>query len=307
MKKNKSCLKLNKVSIKYLSKLIFLSALFTTLVACDKRPDAIPKPALERKADFIVNRERLFETGETTPIVFKGNLYLIHNETPNIQVTDILGNRIHLQESRHAYISAFVYNDTVYVYGQNTQTKFIEMISTTDLINWTAPREILKFGKLFNTSITIGKDNKFIMALEYHNYGKFNPAFFESTDLVNWKAIGKPMMTEYYVGAPTIRYFAPYYYVFYISRTAAPNYTWNTNVARSTDLVTWEDSQVQVLAASDEKMNNASDIDFEEYNGVTHIVYINNSQTGAPNLPDAGLIKAEFNGTVKEFCEKFFE
>lgn len=269
------------------------------------------KPALAQIQTWINKQGFLYASGETTPIVFNGLLYYINVGNQSIQVLDSSGAVISQYYAPVEYISAFVNNGTVHVfsteYGSHNR---ISMYSSNDLFTWSAHGVVIPDSgeKFFNTSVTVGDGGRFTMAVEYLHEDLFSPRFYESTDLLNWTPVGGRMFDEYYTAGMTIRYFAPYYYVFYISETdpAKGPHEWNTNVARSIDLSTWEDSKIQVLAASQEPDGNASDIDFVELGGEVKIVYLNTSQDMRTPTPGVGLIKATYSGTLKQFCEEFF-
>lgn len=293
-----------------MKKLLILSVLF--LAGCSggdfKTTILRYKEPLSKIATWINKIGVIAPTGETTPIVFNGAVYLIHDAAPNFEILDENGALIHFQNASLEYISGFENNGVAYVFGsKHGSHDKILMQSSTDLINWSQPVEVLRGGLLFNTSVTITPLG-FTMAVEFLANDIFRTKFYTSADLINWEPIGSVMMPEYYGAAPILRYVSPYYYVIYTSESdPAIHHSWNLNIARSSDLTNWQDSLTQVIAASNEPQNNASDLDMVEFNGVTKIYYLNTSQSMQESLIGAGLIKAEYAGSLAQFCEEFFK
>ena len=128
---------------------------------------------------------------EVTPFVFKDKLYRMeswqkqwehpddtdgsHFTKDEIRIRDMAADRI---VSRpligHGLGMTYVWEDTVYVFAGNwgTEKKWnirnILMTSSTDLINWTEPQQVLRSDdheKFFNVSVCRGED-QFIMLVE---------------------------------------------------------------------------------------------------------------------------------------------
>ena len=298
-------------------KKIFIFGFFGLLiVACSNDSSFSPLKLLRYKEPLSkiftgINKIGVIsETGETTPILFNGSVYLIHDIGKNFEILDENGGLVHTQNANVEYVSGFVNNGTAYVFGSEWRAHDkILLYYSTDLINWSGPITVYSGDglKLFNTSV-IKRYNDFLMAIEFLEDDFFKTKFLKSDDLVRWTKDGAVMFPQYYTAAPTIRYIAPYHYVFYTSESdPAIHHSYNLNVARSLDLISWQDSNIQVIAASQEPQNNASDLDFVEFNGKLQIYYLNNSQAMQKPLPGAGLIKSEYNGTLKQFAEEFFK
>lgn len=252
---------------------------------------------------------------------YKGHSYMrFVNARNGSQIGEIFGENLHMG-------NAFVYNGKMIVTcTESWGAKRIMQMESEDLIHWTKPRQILKGSgwQCYNTSICQAED-KLVMAFELGAPKKitgvpFTMLFAESTDGVNWTVIKDATYGKNkYTGGPMLRYFNGFYYLFYLN--ALENGSYETNVARSTDLVNWEESTLNpVLSASDDdkKMavnfspvlsdriikaenRNASDIDMCFFNGKLNITYSWGNQHGIEFLGTA-----EAKETEMDFCEKFF-
>ena len=200
-------------------------------------------------------------------------------------------------------------------------------LESKDLIRWTTPRLILDDPRQvgYNTSVCKAGD-KFVMIYELgapkekvgdHPFTMF---FAESKDLVSWRAIdGAVFGFDHYTGGPMVRYFAGYYYVFYLGGSYDDGF--ETVVARSQDLKNWEYSKKIVLGygEADYKLHevfpasevarvkaanniNASDLDMCEFNGNLELVYSWGNQRGVEFLARA-IVPGM---TEQQFCESFF-
>jgi hypothetical protein len=128
----------------------------------------------------------------------------------------------------------------------------------------------------------------------------FSSRFLTSSNLEAWQSLGDLFMADKYLGCPTIRFYNGFYYVFYLGDLGHHA----TLVARSQDLISWEHSPKAVLSAldrSDEGLNN-SDMDLEEKDGKTRIIYAFGSQTSGW----ADIRVAEYDGAISSFLNEFF-
>lgn len=224
--------------------------------------------------------------------------------------------------------NAFVEGDKIIVtsvihWGGN---KFYQTEST-DLVHWTEPRVIVEDPAYagFNTSVC-KTDDGYMMIFEL---GKplelvgvpYTMFFAFSRDLNSWEVLPDACFAkDHYSGGPMLRYFAGYYYVFYLNIPGENAY--ETCVARSRDLKNWEYSPKnpvlsfgdgdKILApdfpmAEAERVRsaqdiNTSDLDMCEYNGNLELIYSWGNQHGTEFLA-----RGQVPGmTEQAFCESFF-
>lgn len=295
--------------------LILITTCFSACSLVQSSDDSKPiryKATLAKIDKSIVKHGKIHPNGETTPFVWNNQLHYFINSPAAIDIRDADMNQISHTSAPMQYGSAFVHNGRIYAFG-TTPLNYgqISMMSSADLINWTAPVVVLTGGGLYNTSVALSPNGEFIMAVEYASLDDdnfFKTKFYKSNDLTNWTYTGFKMFPRHLTSAPTLRYVSPHWYVVYTSESfPGINKSWNLNIARSTDLSSWQDSDTQVIAASDELDGNASDLDFVEFNGVLEMTYLTTPQDGRPIAhPDTGLVRATYNGTLKQYLEQFF-
>ena len=200
------------------------------------------------------------------------------------------------------------------------------LTESTDLIHWTEPRVIIDNPAFagFNNSVCKTPDG-WMMLFELLKPEDlvgvpFTMFFAFSKDLQDWQVLPDVCFgKDHYTGGPMLRYFAEYYYVFYLNIT--PENTYETCVARSTDLKNWQYRPEPVLSygekdkifAPDFPMAkaaevqaaqdiNASDLDMCDYNGNLELIYSWGNQHGTEFLA-----RAQVPGmTEQEFCESLF-
>ena len=200
-------------------------------------------------------------------------------------------------------------------------------LESRDLINWSVPRLILDdpLQAGYNTSVC-RVENKYVMVYELGKPTEkvgvpFTMFFAESHDLVTFRVIEDAVFgKEHYTGGPMLRYFAGFYYIFYLNGSYEDGF--ETFVARSKDLKNWVYSSrnpvlgygkkdyhtLDVFPASEKARMlaaeniNASDLDMCEFNGNLELVYSWGNQRGKEftaraTVPDM---------SEREFCESFF-
>ncbi len=208
----------------------------------------------------------------------------------------------------------------VYVFGVNeaSDRKFVEMTWSEDLKDWSDPVKVLDSpaGKIFNVSLW--KDDRgYVFLWETDGVGKpFTMCFgrLENlTDTWNEHIIeGAVYGREKYTGGPEVVFTNGWYYLLYLEDLESG---WETRVARSKDLVTWEDASEDrpFLPFSEDHKNlplhppevqeiNASDPGLTEYNGQV-IVYF----TGGIQQRGGDLQWARYEGAVEGLLSSFFE
>ncbi len=277
---------------------------------------------------------------ETTPFVFKDKLYLMESwqvqwETPGVpegssmqhdqvRIRDVAGDRIvSTPLVGHGLAFTFVWEGRVYVFGSNWgtekkwQVKDISVTSSDDLVNWTEPKVVLHANddeNFFNVAVCRGAD-KFVLLVETNDprWPAFTFKYFTSDDLMTWTQVPEAYYgTNKYVGGPALYYEGDHYYTLYLQSLGDAHY--ETRVARSTDLVTWDDApegrpfvtyqpelKVHALRPHYIREQNASDAEMVYFGGKTIVYY-----TGGDQQICGDLQRAEFLGTPRELLEHFF-
>ena len=233
----------------------------------------------------------------------------------------------------HSFGCCYAEDGKMYVHGVRGGGggTVIDCFVSSDLENWeisvalTFPENI----QVYNTSVCKG-DGRYIMAIEiggkHPAVGRqFTCVFAESADLIHWSMLD---MMEYsysrerYTACPCIRYVDGFYYIIYLE--GAPCHRWIPYIVRSRDLMEYElgvtnpimwpdDGDKKVICPerfSTAQLDyiehavdcNNSDIDLCYYNGKTLITYSWGNQYGKEFLA-----LAEYEGSVEEFLQSFFE
>ena len=276
--------------------------------------------------------------GEMTPFRFRDVLYRLEN---NSRLTDdagkIVSGCVIRRESDdqviaahpmdgHYFITAFVWNDRCYCYGQNIKDRHrLDMTVSDDFIHWENPHCILDLTQenacVFNNGVT-WDGKRFVMLYETSDpkYPIFTFKFMESTDLIHWKPIpGALYGQEKYVGGPAL-YYSPedgYYYVTYVDQYVHPierRLNYRTLLTRSRDLIHFEDAPegrsvvepVYSYRAHPEKHPdvyefNSSDAEFIEDNGKVRVYFLGGNQLGVSDNQ-----YAECPGTLASVFQSFY-
>lgn len=230
------------------------------------------------------------------------------------------------------FMAGFVEGDTMYALGNVRDKRDTIMIcESKDLINWKERVLIhLPGWTLYNNSLTKGPDG-YVLCLETDEdteYAKdhrgFSFFYFKSTDLVNWELMD-PINCVYskdrYNGGPKLTYCDGWYYL--IAVEMLPGRIFTNYIARTKDFANWfmgiynpifipSNDDFKISPNASKEIDEAhiksgavisnSDIDMCEFNGKVYINYACSNQYGFGYMADA-----EFDGTMKEFLEGFFE
>jgi len=243
---------------------------------------------------------------ESTPVVFKGKLYLfewvrkLERSDPD-QYRDVHCRFIDLATGEqtprfgadYAFASAYAESDTMYVFAANEQEgERIHVFWSKDLENWSekCALETPCWG-LLNNSVCKG-DGKYVMAIEVGSPPevvgvRFTIRFAESNDLLNWKLLGDEcvLLKERFAACPTIRFFNGWYYVIYlelINPDGWPDitkYSFVPYIVRSKDLMHWESSPFNPVMeiSDDDRIIDNPNFTEEQKKGIATAVNINNS------------------------------
>lgn len=279
---------------------------------------------------------------ESTPVVWKDMLLRLdvtdRNQGDKLRgqffdyFTDKpIGNPMGFKMMFH---SAYEENGIMYVIATDrTSPNKLLIYESDDLMNWketeifTAPDG----WKLYNTSICSTPDN-YIISVEVGGSAKeigigFTIFYLKAskTNIYKWSLIDpdKAVYTpERYSACPCIRWVDGYFYIIYLEEL--PMWCFAPYIVRTKDLVNYEmglmnpiiapsyedkleaipghltDSEIQYIKETPD-INN-SDIDICEYHGKTYITYSWGIQLGKEFLAHA-----EYDGSMKEFLESFFD
>ena len=278
---------------------------------------------------------------EATPFVFKDRLYRLENfrkqhETPEkpvqyrfhedgFRIRDVERDRvISIPLLNHYFGTAIVWNDRVHVFsgylGEDEpwwHIREIVMISSTDLITWTAPKVVIRSEdgeRLFNTSVC-HDGTRFVMLYESDDarWPKFTFKYLQSDDLVSWRPVsGAFYGTDKYVGGPALYHEGAWYYTLYAH--ALGDGRFETRITRSRDLLTWEDApngrpfltydyehRPDPIRFPEVRELSASDAELCSYQGKTIVYFNGGDQQGVSDLQ-----WAEYDGLPKELFEIYF-
>lgn len=261
---------------------------------------------------------------ETTPITFNNQVIdLAYNHTPvEIDMLNLTGNIQYPSVNTNGYAlgSAMVYNNVVYsmqtyypvLVGYTAYGNSVNLMSSSDLINWSPPQTVLQADSTFtfgNTSLTYG-NGQFVVA--YDTRQTYNPNWgikvMTSPDMINWTSVGTEFQDNGYASTPAIRYINGYYYMFYTAPILGiPNMMCDVKVVRTQDFTNWEMQHISqvLLYPQDNEGYCDSDMDLTEFNGTTYLVYAFGDQGTGPN--QGGIAEATYNGTIEQLLSLFFQ
>jgi predicted GH43/DUF377 family glycosyl hydrolase len=157
---------------------------------------------------------------------------------------------------------------------------------------------------LFNTSVCKGRRG-FVMAYESDDptYPAFTVKFARSADLWTWTGVPQAVFgIDRYTACPCLRYVNGWYYMLYLERRT-PRWFFETYVARSRDLLRWEQSAANPVLTPDDLDEgiNASDPEIVEVDGKTWVYYAVGDQLTWMNLK-----RAMYPGSLRRFFESRF-
>lgn len=248
-----------------------------------------PTPPAPRRAGLTVDRAPLGDLCEVSPAVWQGRLVLLKCVRPAsggsrsdyyLEIEDVENGRA-LSRFAEGYslACAFVEADTFHAFaarftpeGWNDVTRF----TSRDLRHWESQVVIPQENEqLFNSSVCRGPAG-FVMAYESNDprYPAFTIKFATSTNLTDWVKLPDARFgTDRYTACPALRYVDGWYYLLYLEHRT-PRWFFETYVARSRDLKSWEVSPANpVLSPGDGDGINASDPDLVEWEGRTLLYY----------------------------------
>ncbi len=196
-----------------------------------------------------------------------------------LKLTDPTGAELARFAEGYGLACAFVHQDMFHAFASRFEDGTwhdVTHFASRDLKSWS--REIVirqKDEHLFNSSVCADAEG-FIMAYESDDsrYTPFTIKFARSKDLQTWIPMpGVVFGGDRYAACPCIRFVNGHYYLLYLEHRK-PRWFFETCLARSRDLKTWELSPANpVLSPGARDGINASDPDLFEWNGTTVLYY----------------------------------
>ncbi|MBI4558017.1 MAG: hypothetical protein HY706_10590 [Candidatus Hydrogenedentes bacterium] len=273
------------------------------------------RPILEKGP--VIRRDRC----ETSPMVWQDRVCLLESIRPGsggsreeyyLIITDEESGQVLARFAEgHSLASALVHNGAVYAFASRFETEGgpwndVTMFKSSDLKQWTPTIVIKQEGKehLFNSSVC-ADDKGFVMAYESDDpaYPAFTIKFARSNDLETWTKLPDVFGHDRYTACPSIRYADGWYYVLYTEHRK-PRWFFETFLARSRDLKTWElapKNPVLTPEALDDGINT-SDPDLIEFRGATRLYYSVGDQRTWMHLK-----RAAYLGPLAQFLAEYFQ
>ncbi len=258
---------------------------------------------------------------ELSPIVWRDRLVYVESMRPGGDGQSPQEHFLRIRDAQtdeeisrfaqgHNLHSVIVEGDTMYVYSARHDGEpwnDVTMFASSDLLEWRSKVVITQEPgeKLFNTSVCRGSDG-YVMAYESNDrqYPAFTTKFAVSDDLETWRTLPDAVFgTDRYAACPCLRYENGWYYQLYLERRT-PVWRFETYIARSKDLVSWEQSAMNPVVAPsglDEGINT-SDPELLEHEGRTWLYYSAGDQRTWMNMK-----RIPFDGPQSEFLESWFD
>ncbi len=275
-----------------------------------------PPPA-PRRAELRIDQPDLGDICEVSPAVWRDRLALMKCLRPatggtradyHLQLEDVENGRLLARFAEgYSLASAFVNEGTFYAFasryapdGWNDVTVF----KSKDLQTWETQVAITQENEqLFNSSVCRGPAG-FVMAYESNDprFPAFTIKFATSPDLQHWTKRPEALFgTDRYAACPCLRYVDGWYYLLYLEHRT-PRWYFETYLARSRDLTTWELSPANpVLSPGPGDGINASDPDLVEFGGQTYLYYSAGDQRTWSKLK-----RAVYPGPLADFYRTWF-
>lgn len=277
---------------------------------------------------------------ECTPVEVAGRLFLFvfsWTDGSPIRIFDLLTGAHVVSLPFGFVLGSSVVDETgrVHVFGvsvtESKRTRFYKAIVSYDpaadhwSIGGVRPCFQPPAGSLvYNSSICQGKaeHGRWVMMYEYGDAAGFHGRFAVSDDLETWAPFGGDWQPTSYAACGKIDLIGDDYFIVYLRQPDAPAYRFVSFVGRTKDLVAspsgsspynpdffyasaplGNDPSVQFLAADGPGNEgiNASDVDWVEKDGQTHIVYSIGDQLGWKAIK-----RATFAGTRQAMKELYF-
>jgi hypothetical protein len=276
----------------------------------------MPPPPPPRPSPLHKEGKTLADLCEASPVIWQGSLAILECVRPAsggkredyyLRLSDPGGNReLARLATGYSLASAFAFKTNLYVFASRFEPDSwndVTVFKSSDLRTWQSAVAIHQTNEhLFNSSVC-ADDRRFVMAYESDDakYRPFTVKFAVSQDLEQWTKLPDVFGADRYTACPTLRYADGWYYLLYLEHRT-PRWFFETWLARSRDLKSWELSPVNpVISPGPDEGINASDPDIVEAGGQTIVYYSVGDQRTWSRLK-----RAFFPGTMSEFFQSCF-
>jgi len=279
----------------------------------------MPPPPEARRAPHAEGQLIIKNMCEAAPVEWKGRLLQLECPRPAsggtapeyslvLRDTETGEERARFAQG-YGMASVIVERDTAYAFAsrfENNDWNDVTMFKSADLSTWTPNKVIVQDPKehLFNNSVCKDPEG-FVMAYESNDpaYPPFTVKFARSKDLESWTKLPDAIFgKDRYTACPCVRYCNGWYYLLYLENRA-PRHYFETYVARSKDLLSWEVSPANPVLRPEtlDDSVNTSDADIIEYHGKTIMYYSVGDQLTWMNVK-----KATYDMPMARFFESWF-
>ena len=270
-----------------------------------------------RRAALRIDQPNLGDICEATPVVWQDRLVLMKCVRPAsggaktdyfLTLEDVeSGKQLGRFAEGYSLASALVQGGALYVFASRFEPDSwndVTLFKSKDLHTWEQKVVVQQEGEhLFNSSVC-ATDHGFVMAYESDDpkFTPFTVKFATSTDLESWSKVAEAVFgADRYAACPCLRYANGYFYLLYLEHRT-PRWFFETYLARSKDLKTWELSPSNpILTPGLGDGINASDPDLIEFRGQTWLYYSAGDQRTWSKLK-----RAVYPGPLAEFFREHF-
>lgn len=272
----------------------------------------LPLEPPARPVPLRIDQPELGDLCEAAPVVWQDRLRLMKCLRPasggtkgdyHLALEDVeTGREIARFAEGYSLASVLAHEGTLHVFASRFEPdgwSDVTQFKSKDLRHWEQKVAIKQEHEhLFNSSVCVAGD-RFVMAYESNDsrYSPFTIKFATSPDLERWTPLpGAIFGTDRYAACPCLRYADGWFHLLYLEHRT-PRWYFETYLARSRDLVSWELSPANpILSPGEHDGINASDPDLVEFEGRTHLYYSTGDQRTWSKLK-----RATYDGPMAEF------
>lgn len=270
-----------------------------------------PEPAV-RRVPLRIDQPGLGDICEVAPVVWQDRLHLMKCLRPasggtkadyQLALEDVgTGREVARFAEGYSLASALAHEGALYVFASRFEPdgwSDVTQFKSKDLRNWEQSVAVKQEREhLFNSSVCAAGD-RFVMAYESDDsrYRPFTIKFATSSDLRIWTPLpGAIFGTDRYAACPCLRYVDGWFHLLYLEHRT-PRWFFETYLARSKDLISWEFSPANpILTPGENDGINASDPDIDEFQGRTYLYYSTGDQRTWSKLR-----RATYEGPMADF------
>lgn len=276
-----------------------------------------PTPPAPLRADLRVDQTDLGDICEAGPVVWQDRLALMKCRRPAsgggptdyfLTLEDVeTGRPLARFAEGYGLASALVHDGTFYAFASRSAPdgwNDVTLFESKNLRDWTHKVVVSQEKEhLFNSSVCRG-EHGFVMAYESDDprFPAFTIKFATATNLADWTKVPDTFFgKDRYTACPCLRYADGWYYLLYLEQRT-PRWFFETYLARSRDLKSWELSAANpVLTPGPNDGINASDPDIVEFGGRTYLYYSVGDQRTWSKLK-----RAVYPGSMAGFFAGYF-